>query len=892
MNAVRGLMVLGFLGMMLTAAAAELPPAYDDATLHAVTFVDATEGWAVGEQGTIWHTIDGGQTWERQKSGTRACLKAVQFLTPYTGFAFGKTELPGSLGSQGVILKTENGGLNWTELSVGLLPGINVGKFFDGTNAVVAGEATAAFPTGLFATTDGGTSWKAVEGPKAYSWRSADFPNATSGLLACPTGVAMIENGRPKLLANPPFRVGTARPVGDAIVAFGSADHHGKGRTAKLSGSPGTWAASLIEPEVRGVATVGTLMVGVGRPGQIVARSVDQGTTWTTGSTPVHGSLNAVHMLNDKQGWAVGEFGTILHTVDGGQNWTVQKSGGQRCGIVVVAASADRVPFDVLAMHGAKDGILVGVVCLDETCDADRLAVAVRACGGAVTTVCHPDRLGEVLTQYQPDTVVLGAGVSREVMAHASRQSSHTIAACFAVVETTAKANVTWDLAAMTPELAGAVKDVCDLAAVLLGPSAALPAGRFFERVHFKTEVATDRDSLVAAERLPRGGTARRKLPMATFSAEYLTACEAIRTARRMIDTIVADPEKAGGPEKALTDLSKALVGLPEDQAARVAGLAAAAFAKRGEWGYAREVHTFVAESFPTFAEAAESCRWLIRFHTSSEVRRRIELGQIRPLPPAIFDTIDDAVKDDAVKTVGHTEASVKPTVRFKTGVTARKWMQMAMDLEPTLASFGPSVVRDPGTRRGMMIARETLGLNAPPVAEPGRIIPVTAAKEKPTLDAKFGEACWSGEAVDVAGASVRFAVDGSYLYVAVVATCEGPVVLEKVRQRDADLSRSDRIELTLDLTREGDTPFVFAVDCRGRLAESCWGDRGWNPTWFVKSEVTATTWSAEIAIPLAELTGQPVAGKRWGVQVERKGGTSTGQLTAPLERTEIAFPR
>lgn len=885
MNAVRGWMVLVAGCVVAGAGAAELPPAYDDATLHAVTFVDATEGWAVGEQGTIWHTIDGGETWERQKSGTRACLKAVQFLTPYTGFAFGKTELPGSLGSQGVILKTENGGLTWAELSVGLLPGINAGKFFDGTNAVVAGESTAAFPTGLFATTDGGASWKAVEGPKGQSWRSADLPNATTGVLAGRTGVAVIENGRPRLLGPAPFRVGTARSMGEAVVAWGSAESGGPGRIALRAGSG--WKESVIEPEIRGLATAGTVAVGVGRPGSIVARSTDQGATWTAGSSPVRASLNAVHMLNDKRGWAVGELGTILQTNDGGQNWTLQKSGGQRCGIVVVAASADRVPFDVLAKHGAKDGILVGVVCLDETCDADRLAVAVRACGGAVTTVCHPDRLGDALTQYQPETVVLGSGVGREVMAKAGRDSKHAVAACFAVAETTAKANVTWDLAGMTPELAGAVKDVCDPAAVLFGPSAALPAGRFFERVPFKTEVATDPDSLVAAERLPRGGTARRKQPMPTYSAEYLTACEAIRTARRTIETIVADPEKAGGPEKALTDLSKAMVGLPEDQAARVAGLAAAAFAKRGEWGYAREVHTFVAESFPTFAEAAESCRWLIRFHTSAEVRRRIELGQVKPLPPAIFDTIDDAVKP-----VGHTEANVKPTVRFKTGVTARKWMQMAMDLEPTLASFGPSVVRDPATRRGMMIARETLGLNAPPVAEPGRIIRVTAATEKPTLDAKFADACWSGEAVDVAGASVRFAVDGGYLYVAIVAPCEGPVTLEKVRQRDADLSPSDRIELSLDLTREGDTPFVFAVDCRGRLAESCWGDRGWNPTWFVKSDASATAWSAEIAIPLAELTGQPVAGKTWGVQVERKGGTSTGQLTAAFERAEIVFPR
>ena len=53
---------------------------FDDAALHAVQFVDAKEGWAVGDEGVIWHTIDGGETWERQPTGVRASLRALHFL--------------------------------------------------------------------------------------------------------------------------------------------------------------------------------------------------------------------------------------------------------------------------------------------------------------------------------------------------------------------------------------------------------------------------------------------------------------------------------------------------------------------------------------------------------------------------------------------------------------------------------------------------------------------------------------------------------------------------------------------------------------------------------------------------------------------------------------------
>src|SRR5262245_42498629 len=86
------------LGLASTATAADLRH-FDDAPLHAVHFVDATEGWAVGDEGVIWHTFDAGQTWERQPTGVRSSLRAIQFLTPFLGYAVGREELPQGGGS-------------------------------------------------------------------------------------------------------------------------------------------------------------------------------------------------------------------------------------------------------------------------------------------------------------------------------------------------------------------------------------------------------------------------------------------------------------------------------------------------------------------------------------------------------------------------------------------------------------------------------------------------------------------------------------------------------------------------------------------------------------------------------------------------------------------------
>src|SRR3954451_23583035 len=120
MRHVRFLLALVAIAIASANAFAQPPVAFSDAGLHAVQFVDASEGWACGDDGAIWHTIDAGKTWERQKTGTRASLRGIHFVTPYTGWAVGRVET--SAGSVGVMLKTTDGGLKWSEQGTNALP--------------------------------------------------------------------------------------------------------------------------------------------------------------------------------------------------------------------------------------------------------------------------------------------------------------------------------------------------------------------------------------------------------------------------------------------------------------------------------------------------------------------------------------------------------------------------------------------------------------------------------------------------------------------------------------------------------------------------------------------------------------------------------------------------
>ncbi len=78
-------------------------------------------------------------------------------------------------------------------------------------------------------------------------------------------------------------------------------------------------------------------------------------------------------------------------------------------------------------------------------------------------------------------------------------------------------------------------------------------------------------------------------------------------------------------------------------------------------------------------------------------------------------------------------------------------------------------------------------------------------------------------------------------------------------------------MSLLLDLDRDYSTYFHLQVDQRGCVCEDCWGDQGWNPNWYVAVHSGTTSWQIEAAIPLVELTADPVTlGKAWACNLVR----------------------
>jgi photosystem II stability/assembly factor-like uncharacterized protein len=106
--------------------------------------VDANTGTAVGDNGTILRTTDGGATWTRQTSGTTGILFGVSCVDANTCTVVGGMPLGA------IILRTTDGGCTWTLQTFGA-------QGLRGVSCVDANTCTAVGDFGtILRTTTGG----------------------------------------------------------------------------------------------------------------------------------------------------------------------------------------------------------------------------------------------------------------------------------------------------------------------------------------------------------------------------------------------------------------------------------------------------------------------------------------------------------------------------------------------------------------------------------------------------------------------------------------------------------------------------------------------------------------------------------------------------------------
>src|SRR5262249_13087388 len=152
----------------------------------------------------------------------------------------------------------------------------------------------------------------------------------------------------------------------------------------------------------------------------------------------------------------------------------------------------------------------------------------------------------------------------------------------------------------------------------------ALAGRRCFKLVAHRLEGAEGHAGLMDGIVLAPAGAARRaaNTPDPAVTAERQKAAQ---TRRHLEGLAAADPSVAG-VARAIAALGAELKHLPDDVAARTAFSVGTQFARTGRWAEAREVFGLLTEKYPGHPLAIEAFRWLLRYHASSEARRRVEI--------------------------------------------------------------------------------------------------------------------------------------------------------------------------------------------------------------------------------------------------------------------------
>ena len=181
--------------------------------LTSVQFIDAQQGWAVGHDGVVLASNDGGETWTllRKADKPGEVLLSVSFLDAHHGFAVGQF---------GLALETRDGGLSWqpSNLADGLdYPDMHL----NGVTSTASGKILAVAESGISVfsadrgrswqrgdTGQGGSLWNVIAldddsfvaaGLRGHLYRSADglsWERIGTGVKESLTGLTQLADGR------------------------------------------------------------------------------------------------------------------------------------------------------------------------------------------------------------------------------------------------------------------------------------------------------------------------------------------------------------------------------------------------------------------------------------------------------------------------------------------------------------------------------------------------------------------------------------------------------------------------------------------------------------------------------------------------------------------------
>lgn len=359
--------------------------------------------------------------------------------------------------------------------------------------------------------------------------------------------------------------------------------------------------------------------------------------------------------------------------------------------------------------------------------------------------------------------------------------------------------------------------------------------------------------------------------------------------------------------------------GLEADAGGELLFQLAEGYRNTGRHAMAADTLYLLARRYPQHALSERALTWLVGYYASGEVahvsnRRQAQQSRTRPLANVPYKQQAEGNQVASNTRLPHTSDGGVASL------TEDERLERATMLGEYLEKARPALHAEPSLRFPLVAASRKLGftgtadryfailsksnvesawgaaaraenwLAKPDELPPNkRLVTCKAVATPPHLDGVADEPLWQkAEPMRVAGelgrddssaATMQLARDENYLYVAIVCPRlrgESYPQTDAPRTRDANLSQFDRLELSIDVDRDYTTSYQLSVDCRGWTHDACWGDDSWNPRWFVAHQSTDSAWTAELAIPWADLASpEPAVLDTWCLKAVRK--TSRG---------------
>ncbi len=310
--------------------------------LSGVSFVDANNGWAVGDYGTLWHTSNGGASWTSQTSnlpaagcsGGGSCqstsLSDVHFFDLNTGIAT----------ASGYAFGTTDGGVTWVLVSGVSTDYLSSVQMTDSTHAVAVGNLGTVYKISR-----SGGAWTAVKQtgggiPSATDLRAVYFTDVNHGLAVGSTKLWRTVDGGANWQQNTASATTNfwgVTVVGNTFVATGdngtiltrnSVSNWTDSMDTVIAGMNASPAASNTTSRLYAVAFPSGSSTGyaAGAGGEVI-KSIDTGANWTIKAGASDKSYSGASFINDTTGWVVADNGSILKTTDAGSSWASDSSG-------------------------------------------------------------------------------------------------------------------------------------------------------------------------------------------------------------------------------------------------------------------------------------------------------------------------------------------------------------------------------------------------------------------------------------------------------------------------------------------------------------------------------------------------------------------------------------